>query len=110
VRESLKEREVLLSAAPHIIWPLRFVLPYHTGLRASWLIRTGLFLYDNIGGRKILPGTRQGRPYEGRGRPSAEARIPRGLRIFRLLGRGFAPGSAERDRRSGSGRGGRNRH
>jgi glycerol-3-phosphate dehydrogenase len=59
VRESLKEREVLLSAAPHIIWPLRFVLPYHTGLRASWLIRTGLFLYDNIGGRKILPGTRK---------------------------------------------------
>ena len=59
VRESLKEREVLLRAAPHIIWPLRFVLPYHQGLRSSWLIRTGLFLYDNIGGRKILPGTRR---------------------------------------------------
>jgi glycerol-3-phosphate dehydrogenase len=59
VRESLKEREVLLRAAPHIIWPLRFVLPYHKGLRAPWLIRTGLFLYDNIGGRKVLPGTRR---------------------------------------------------
>ena len=59
VRESLKEREVLLRAAPHIIWPLRFVLPYHSGLRPAWLIRAGLFLYDNIGGRKILPGTRK---------------------------------------------------
>jgi glycerol-3-phosphate dehydrogenase len=59
VRESLKEREILLRAAPHIIWPLRFVLPYHSGLRPAWLIRAGLFLYDNIGGRKILPGTRK---------------------------------------------------
>lgn len=59
VRESLKEREVLLRAAPHIIWPLRFVLPYHSGLRPAWLIRAGLFLYDNIGGRKLLPGTRK---------------------------------------------------
>jgi glycerol-3-phosphate dehydrogenase len=59
VRESLMEREVLLRAAPHIIWPLRFVLPQHKGLRAGWLIRLGLFLYDNIGGRKLLPGTRK---------------------------------------------------
>jgi glycerol-3-phosphate dehydrogenase len=57
VRESLKEREVLLNAAPHIIWPLRFILPHHKGLRPSWLIRLGLFLYDHIGGRKLLPGT-----------------------------------------------------
>jgi glycerol-3-phosphate dehydrogenase len=53
------EREVLWRAAPHIIWPLRFVLPYHKGLRPAWLIRAGLFLYDNIGGRKLLPGTRK---------------------------------------------------
>ncbi|MBA3519952.1 MAG: glycerol-3-phosphate dehydrogenase [Rhizobiales bacterium] len=59
VRESLTEREVLLRAAPHIIWPLRFVLPYHGGLRPAWLIRAGLFLYDNIGGRKLLPGARR---------------------------------------------------
>ena len=58
VRESLKEREVLLKAAPHIIWPLRFVLPYDKGLRPAWLLRLGLFLYDYMGGRKILPPTR----------------------------------------------------
>lgn len=57
VREALKEREVLLNAAPHIIWPLRFILPHHRGLRPAWLIRLGLFLYDHIGGRKLLPGT-----------------------------------------------------
>ena len=58
VREALIEREVLLNMAPHIIWPLRFVLPYHKGLRPAWLLRLGLFLYDNLGGRKILPGTK----------------------------------------------------
>ena len=58
VRESLKEREVLLRAMPHISWPLRFVLPHHKGLRPAWLLRLGLFLYDHLGGRKILPGTR----------------------------------------------------
>ena len=59
VRESLKEREVLLSNAPHIIWPLRFVLPHDTGLRPAWLLRLGLFLYDHIGGRRLLPPTRR---------------------------------------------------
>jgi glycerol-3-phosphate dehydrogenase len=49
---------VLLKAAPHIIWPLRFVLPHHHGLRPRPLIRLGLFLYDHLGGRKILPPTR----------------------------------------------------
>ncbi len=58
VREALIEREVLLNAAPHIIWPLRFVLPHHKGLRPWPLLRLGLFLYDHLGGRKILPGTR----------------------------------------------------
>lgn len=58
VREALIEREVLLKAAPHIIWPLRFVLPHHQGLRPRALIRLGLFLYDHLGGRKLLPGTR----------------------------------------------------
>ncbi|MCP4817864.1 MAG: glycerol-3-phosphate dehydrogenase [Shimia sp.] len=79
VREALKERETLLRAMPHISWPMRFVLPYHKdmrfegdtptskilsfvmpwmrGRRPAWLIRFGLFLYDNLGGRKILPGT-----------------------------------------------------
>ncbi|AEQ51023.1 glycerol-3-phosphate dehydrogenase [Pelagibacterium halotolerans] len=58
VRESLKEREVLWAMAPHIIWPLRFVLPHHKGLRPAWLLRLGLFLYDHIGGRKRLPATK----------------------------------------------------
>jgi glycerol-3-phosphate dehydrogenase len=58
VREALMEREVLWAMAPHIIWPLRFVLPHHAGLRPAWLLRLGLFLYDHIGGRRLLPGTR----------------------------------------------------
>ncbi|MEL6531091.1 MAG: glycerol-3-phosphate dehydrogenase [Pseudomonadota bacterium] len=57
VRESLIERERLLKIAPHIIWPLRFVLPHDQGLRPKWLLRLGLFLYDNLGGRKLLPPT-----------------------------------------------------
>ena len=58
VRESLIEREVLLSMAPHIIWPLRFVLPHQAGLRPAWMIRLGLFMYDHLGGRKLLPPCR----------------------------------------------------
>ncbi|MBX3570022.1 MAG: glycerol-3-phosphate dehydrogenase [Rhizobiaceae bacterium] len=58
VRESLMEREVLWRMAPHIIWPLRFVLPHAEGIRPAWMIRLGLFLYDHIGGRKLLPPTR----------------------------------------------------
>ncbi|MEO0690339.1 MAG: glycerol-3-phosphate dehydrogenase [Pseudomonadota bacterium] len=58
VRESLIERERLLQMAPHIIWPLRFVLPHDQGLRPKWMLRLGLFLYDHLGGRKILPPTR----------------------------------------------------
>lgn len=55
VRESLSERERLWAIAPHIIWPMRFVLPHVQGLRPRWLLRLGLFLYDHIGGRKRLP-------------------------------------------------------
>ena len=76
VREALEERETLLNAMPHISWPMRFVLPLHPdmrfdtstptarllpflkGRRPAWLIRLGLFLYDTLGGRKILPATR----------------------------------------------------
>ena len=78
--EALEERETLLVAMPHISWPMRFVLPWHPemrfesdtptsrllskvmpwmkGRRPAWLIRLGLFLYDTLGGRKILPATR----------------------------------------------------
>ena len=58
VRESLREREVLWSMAPHLIHPMRFILPHHAGLRPAWLLRAGLFLYDHLGGRQALPGTR----------------------------------------------------
>ncbi|SFZ86196.1 glycerol-3-phosphate dehydrogenase [Devosia enhydra] len=58
VSEALGEREVLWASAPHIVWPLRFVLPHHDGLRPAWVLRTGLGLYDLLGGRKRLPGTR----------------------------------------------------
>lgn len=57
VREALKEREVLWGNAPHIIHPLRFVLPHVPGLRPTWMIRLGLFLYDHLGGRKKLPAS-----------------------------------------------------
>ena len=57
VRESLSERERLWGIAPHIVWPMRFVLPHVPGLRSRWLVRAGLFLYDHIGGRKRLPAT-----------------------------------------------------
>lgn len=96
VRHCLKEREVLLRAMPHIAWPMRFILPYHPdmrfegetpasrvlsvvmpwmrGRRPAWLIRLGLFLYDHLGGRKILPatktlklrGTAEGAPLDAR--------------------------------------------
>jgi D-erythritol 1-phosphate dehydrogenase len=58
VREALIEREVLLRAAPHIIWPLRFVLPHSPEHRPAWMIRLGLFLYDHLGGRERLPSSR----------------------------------------------------
>lgn len=58
VREALIEREILLRLMPHIARPMRFVLPHHRGLRPAWLLRLGLFIYDNLGGRKILPATK----------------------------------------------------
>jgi len=57
VREALAEREVLLAMAPHIIRPMRFVLPHMSHLRPAWLIRLGLLLYDHLGGRKKLAGS-----------------------------------------------------
>jgi len=57
VRESLLEREVLLRLAPHIAWPMRFVLPHDTSMRPAWLIRAGLFLYDHLARRRRLPSS-----------------------------------------------------
>ncbi len=58
VREALIERERLWRMAPHIIWPLEFVLPQTNSPRPAWLVRLGLFLYDHLGGRQKLPATR----------------------------------------------------
>ncbi|MCF7202714.1 glycerol-3-phosphate dehydrogenase [Pseudomonas sp. JM10B5a] len=58
VREALAEREVLLAKAPHIVKPMRFVLPHRPHLRPAWMIRAGLFLYDHLGLRKKLPASR----------------------------------------------------
>ncbi len=101
VREALIEREVLLRAMPHISWPMRFVLPYHRdmrfdsdtptarllrrilpwmkGRRPAWLIRLGLFLYDHLGGRKLLPGTRS---LDLPGTPEGAPLQPRFARAF----------------------------
>jgi D-erythritol 1-phosphate dehydrogenase len=79
VREALIEREVLLNAAPHIIWPMRFVLPHSPQDRPAWLVRLGLFLYDHLGGRKKLPGTRT----------LNLARDPEGAPILDQFKRGF---------------------
>ena len=57
VREALMEREVLWAMAPHIVWPLRFVLPIQQGMRPTWFLRLGLFIYDHLGGRGRLPPT-----------------------------------------------------
>jgi glycerol-3-phosphate dehydrogenase len=73
VREALLEREVLWGIAPHIIWPLRFVLPHHKRLRPAWLLRLGLFLYDHMGARKRLPPTRTLRLQQG---PSGTILLP----------------------------------
>lgn len=57
VRKALIERERLLRSAPHIMWPLRFVLPHDAGMRPAWMIRLGLWLYDHLAPRDFLPGT-----------------------------------------------------
>ena len=57
VRDALLEREILMAKAPHLVWPLRLVLPHVPGLRPRWMIRLGLFLYDHLARRKQLPGS-----------------------------------------------------
>ena len=79
VREALMERERLWKCAPHIIWPLRLILPHHKGLRPAWLLRLGLFLYDHIGGRRLLPTTRT---IDLRSDPAGKALKPDFARAF----------------------------
>jgi len=80
VREALMEREVLWKIAPHMIHPLRFVLPHHAGLRPAWLLRLGLFLYDHLGGRKLLPPTKSlDLRTDVTGKPLAAGRFTKGF-------------------------------
>jgi len=58
VRKALQEREVLLKSAPHIMWPLRFVMPHDPSMRPAWMVRIGLFMYDHLAKREVLPGSR----------------------------------------------------
>lgn len=69
VKEALSEREILLQKAPHLIKPLRFVLPHRPHLRPAWMIRTGLFLYDHLSRRNQLPGSRSIRPSDSPNNP-----------------------------------------
>ncbi len=101
VREALTEREILLTAMPHISWPMRFILPFHKDMRfeadtptskllsfclpwmkrrrPAWLIRIGLFLYDNLGGREILPGTKT---LDLKSNPEGEPLLPKMKKAF----------------------------
>ena len=76
VREALIEREVMLRMAPHLIRPMRFVLPAEPGLRPAWMLRLGLFVYDHLGGRKILPPTRTIDAGRRSARYAAQAPLP----------------------------------
>ncbi|MEW6561490.1 MAG: glycerol-3-phosphate dehydrogenase [Pseudomonadota bacterium] len=69
VRKALQEREVLLRSAPHIMWPLRFVMPHAPAMRPAWMIRAGLFLYDHLARREWLPGSGS---LDLRGHPAGE--------------------------------------
>ena len=104
VRQALMEREVLWRIAPHIIRPLRFVLPHHKGLRPGWLLRTRPLPLRPSRRPQETPGDDARRP-DRAARRAAEARVPQGLRIFRRLGRRCAPRRAQRPRRRGPRRG-----
>jgi len=79
VRKALAEREVLLRSAPHIMWPLRFVMPHDASMRPVWMIRAGLFLYDHLARREFLPASRTVRL----------AQHPAGAPLKSRFGRGF---------------------
>lgn len=79
VRKALAEREVLLRSAPHIMWPLRFVMPHDPAMRPVWMIRLGLFLYDHLARRELLPASET---VDLRGHPAGRPLQPRFTRGF----------------------------
>jgi glycerol-3-phosphate dehydrogenase len=79
VRKALAEREGLLRGAPHIMWPLRFVMPHDPSMRPAWMIRAGLFLYDHLARRELLPASRSLRLADD---PAGAPLLPRFVRGF----------------------------
>ena len=99
VREALAERERLLKLAPHIIRPMRFVLPVTPGAALAAAVAARPLPLRPDRRPRDPAGDRDPRPHASRRRPAAEAALPLGLRIFRLLGRRLPPGRAQRGRR-----------
>ena len=87
VRKALREREVLLSSAPHIMRPLHFVMPHDAHLRPAWMIRAGLFLYDHLARRAHLAASASIDLRTHIAGGAAQGRLPARLRVFRRLGR-----------------------
>ncbi len=79
VRKALQERERLMKSAPHIMWPLEFVMPHDASMRPAWMVRAGLFLYDHLARREWLPGSRA---IDLRRHPAGAALQPRYTRGF----------------------------
>ena len=99
VRKSLREREIVLASAPHLAWPLRFVLPHDDHLRPAWMIRAGLFLYDHLAQRRSLPASKTVDLRKHPAGATLESRYRTGFRLLRRLGRRCTARRRERDRR-----------
>ena len=97
VREALMEREVLLAKAPHLIWPLRFVLPHEPHLRPRWMLRLGLFLYDHLDWHMTLPKSQSVDLPHSKFGAGLKPVVQERLRLFRRLGRRCPPGDRQRE-------------
>ena len=95
VREALREREILMAKTPHLVWPIRLVLPHVPGLRPRWMIRLGLLLYDHLAPRRQLAASEAIDFARASGGRRAEARVPPRLRLFRLPRRRRPPGDRQ---------------
>ena len=84
VRDALIEREILMRKTPHLVWPLRLVLPYVETQRPRWMIRLGLFFYDHLARRRVLEGSQAIDLHRHPAGARPEAELPPRLRLFRL--------------------------
>ena len=104
VRAALAERDIWLRIAPHLVRPTRFAIPAHSDERPSWLLRSGLLLYDRLAPRTRPAGLGDGRRHPPSDRQCAEAAVRHRVRIFRLRGGRFAAGDRQRRRCRRAGR------